>query len=77
LFSQQELIQEREKRGVLDARPGITGLAQVSGIDMSTPELLAKTDSEMLQSLSVGKYFAYIIQTVSGKGAGDRVRRGG
>ena len=38
LFNQKELLQAREQHGVFAARPGITGLAQVSGIDMSTPE---------------------------------------
>lgn len=73
LFNQEELIAERESRGVLAARPGITGLAQVNDIDMSTPELLAETDQKMLASLSVGAYFKYIFMTVAGRGAGDRV----
>lgn len=74
LFNQQELIEERAKRGVFDARPGITGLAQVNGIDMSTPALLAETDARMLRSLTTAAYFRYIFLTVAGKGAGDRVR---
>ncbi|WP_339782592.1 sugar transferase [uncultured Marinobacter sp.] len=73
LFNQEELIAEREQRGVLKARPGITGLAQVNDIDMSTPKLLAETDAKMLASLSVPAYFKYIFMTVSGKGSGDRV----
>lgn len=73
LFNQEELIEERLKRGVLDARPGITGLAQVNEIDMSTPELLAETDAKMLSSLTVVAYFKYIFMTVTGKGSGDRV----
>ncbi len=73
LFNQEELIAEREQRGVLNARPGITGLAQVNDIDMSTPKLLAETDQAMLQNLTVGAYFKYIFMTVAGKGAGDRV----
>ena len=76
LFNQQELIDEREKRGVYAVRPGITGLAQVNEIDMSTPELLAETDARMIKDLTIGKYFSYIIQTVTGKGSGDRVRGG-
>lgn len=75
LFSQQELIDEREQRGVLAARPGITGLAQLNDIDMSTPVLLAQTDSKMLQNLSLRAYFQYILMTVAGKGTGDRVPR--
>jgi lipopolysaccharide/colanic/teichoic acid biosynthesis glycosyltransferase len=73
LFNQEELIAEREERGVLKARPGITGLAQVNDIDMSTPQLLAETDQKMLRSLTVGAYFKYIFMTVLGKGAGDRI----
>ncbi|NMT65233.1 sugar transferase [Marinobacter orientalis] len=73
LFNQEELISEREQRGVLTARPGITGLAQVNDIDMSTPRLLAETDQKMLENLTVGAYFKYIFMTVAGKGAGDRV----
>lgn len=74
LFNQEELTEERAKRGVFDVRPGITGLAQVNEIDMSTPELLAETDQKMIQSLTVADYFKYIFMTVAGKGAGDRVR---
>lgn len=74
LFNQDELIAERDALGVYDVRPGITGLAQVNEIDMSTPALLAKTDREMIVSLSVSNYFKYIIATVSGKGRGDRVK---
>lgn len=74
LFNQEELIAERVMRGVFDARPGITGLAQINQIDMSTPALLAETDARMLESLTVADYFHYIFQTVAGKGAGDRVR---
>jgi O-antigen biosynthesis protein WbqP len=75
LFNQTELIEERNKRGVYAIRPGITGLAQINKIDMSTPQLLAETDSEMIQSFSIVKYFYYIIVTVLGKGSGDRVVR--
>lgn len=73
LFNQEELIAEREQRGVLKARPGITGLAQVNDIDMSTPKLLAETDAKMLANLNISAYFKYIFMTVSGKGSGDRV----
>lgn len=74
LFNQKELIEERAKRGVYNARPGITGLAQIQGIDMSTPKLLAETDAEMLETLNLRNYFRYIVLTVLGKGSGDRVR---
>ncbi len=75
LFNQEELIAEREQRQVFDYRPGITGLAQVNEIDMSTPVLLAETDKQMLDGLNIKNYFTYILQTATGKGAGDRVKR--
>ena len=75
LFNQTELIEERAARGVFAARPGITGLAQVNGIDMSTPKLLAETDAQMLKGLDLAAYFTYIIKTVTGAGRGDRIRQ--
>ncbi len=73
LFNQEELTRERALREVFKVRPGITGLAQISEIDMSTPELLAETDQRMLQHLTLRAYFKYIVLTISGKGAGDRI----
>lgn len=73
LFNQEELIVERDSRGVYDVLPGITGLAQVNTIDMSTPKLLAETDQKMIQTLTIKDYFKYIIQTATGSGSGDRV----
>lgn len=74
LFNQEELISEREQRGVFEVKPGITGLGQVSDIDMSTPVLLAQTDQKMVMEMSVAAYFRYIWKTATGKGTGDRVR---
>ncbi|MFT6811314.1 MAG: O-antigen biosynthesis protein WbqP [Saprospiraceae bacterium] len=71
---QIEVIQARERKDVFDVRPGITGLAQLREIDMSTPELLAETDQQMIESLSLIKYFNYILLTVVGGGRGDRVK---
>jgi lipopolysaccharide/colanic/teichoic acid biosynthesis glycosyltransferase len=73
LFNQTELISERALHAVFNARPGITGLAQVSNIDMSTPKLLAATDARMLKELTMSAYLKYIIMTVSGRGSGDAV----
>jgi O-antigen biosynthesis protein WbqP len=75
LFNQTELIEERAARGVFAARPGITGLAQINGIDMSTPKLLAETDAQMLKGLDLAAYFTYTIKTVTGAGRGDRIRQ--
>lgn len=75
LFSQDELVIERDRLGVFKTRPGITGLAQVNQIDMSTPLLLAKTDKQMIDTLNVANYFKYILMTILGKGSGDRIKR--
>jgi len=74
LFNQEELTQAREAKGVFNVRPGITGLAQVNEIDMSTPQLLAETDAKMISTLNIKSYFQYILMTVTGKGSGDRVK---
>jgi lipopolysaccharide/colanic/teichoic acid biosynthesis glycosyltransferase len=73
LFNQAELIAEREKRGVYKFSPGITGLAQVKKIDMSTPVLLAETDAIMTSNYNAVFYFKFIFQTLLGKGSGDRI----
>lgn len=61
-------------RGVFAVRPGITGLAQISEFDMSTPELLAKMDSEMITPMTLSAYFRYLFLTIVGRGSGDRIR---
>ena len=73
LVNQVDLTTAREAYGVFEVRPGITGLSQINEIDMSTPELLAKTDAEMIRTTSITNYFKYIFLTVLGKGSGDRV----
>ena len=64
LFNQRRLISERKKRGVFKVRPGITGLAQINGIDMKTPTILAKIDQKMIKDMSLYKYFYYIFKTI-------------
>lgn len=74
LFNQVELIEERDLRGVYSVRPGITGLAQINKIDMSSPELLAQTDAKMINEFNSLVYFKYIFLTIFGKGFGDRIK---
>ena len=75
LFNQTELMEERQKFGVYGVRPGITGLAQVNQIDMSTPRLLAETDAKMIKNYNLIMYIKYILITVLGKGNGDRIKK--
>ena len=75
LFSQVELIHERDTLQVYTVRPGITGLAQIKKIEMSTPQLLAETDANMIKGLNTLSYFKYIFLTLFGNGLGDRIRK--
>lgn len=74
LFNQVDLLRERAAAGVFAVRPGITGLAQINGVDMSDPAKLARTDSEMIRGMTLQAYLGYILFTIIGRGSGDRVR---
>ncbi|HGH6027421.1 TPA: sugar transferase [Vibrio mimicus] len=75
LFNQHELIVERDALRIYNVLPGITGLAQIQNIDMSTPKLLAQTDKNMIDTLTLKNYFHYLIKTVTGNGTGDAVQK--
>lgn len=74
LPNQGSLTKARNLKGVYSVKPGITGLAQIRGIDMSVPELLALTDANMIAEMSLKNYFRFIFLTVIGNGMGDRVK---
>ena len=74
LPTQSALIAERERLGVFAVRPGITGLAQIRGVDMSDPARLAQVDAEMLRGFGVARYLRILLATALGAGSGDRVR---
>ncbi len=74
LPNQTELVEERQKRGVFNVCPGITGLAQVNEVDMSVPRKLARYDRLMIKRMCLRLYITLIIITALGKGRGDRVR---
>ncbi|OED89071.1 sugar transferase [Vibrio breoganii] len=74
LMTQTDIIVARESLNIYTALPGVTGLAQVNNIDMSTPELLAETDLSMLENMTVENYFRYILMTALGKGSGDAIK---
>ena len=64
LLNQRKLIGERKKNEVFKVRPGITGLAQIKGITMETPTLLAKIDAKMIKQMNLYYYFYYIFMTL-------------
>jgi len=75
LPSQLPLIAERQRRGVYMLRPGITGPAQLAGIDMSTPVALAEADAAYLGRVELRGDLECIVLTALGRGNGDAVRR--
>ncbi len=52
LYNQYDLIGERDKYNVNSIRPGLTGLAQISGRDELPIEVKAKYDGEYLKKYS-------------------------
>ena len=69
LPSQTELVEARSRLGVYEARPGITGLAQIQGVDMSTPQRLAELDSAYLSSRTFAGDLRIIVATFVGRAA--------
>ena len=69
------LIEERARRGVFTLKPGISGLAQVNGIDMSDPEKLARWDQRYLRLQSLVLDVKIALATATGRGQGDNVVR--
>lgn len=63
---QAELIEARLRLNVFHVRPGITGLAQVKGIDMSDPQRLADADACYIRGQSFLGDLSLILQTIFG-----------
>lgn len=76
LPSQDELIRERERHGAFRVRPGITGPAQLAGIDMSQPVLLARIDGEYAARISLLRDMKILARTALGAGSGDAAHGG-
>ena len=56
LWSQDDLVAEREKYGANDVKPGITGWAQINGRDELEIDVKAKFDGEYTAALNAGKF---------------------
>lgn len=54
LWNQYDLIEERDKYGVNDVKPGLTGWAQINGRDELEIDVKARFDGEYVEKLSFG-----------------------
>lgn len=70
---QTDLISARRSLGVHRLRPGITGPAQLAGIDMSQPERLAAKDATYIENRSLLYDVHCILSTAIGAGTGDPI----
>ena len=83
LWNQEDLIAERDKYCANDVRPGLTGLAQVSGRDELEIPVKARLDGEYTESLNAGKFNGFkmdiicFFKTVSSVLKHDGVVEGG
>ena len=76
LPSQTELVEARRRLGVFEISPGITGLAQVNGVDMSDPNRLAAMDAQYARTQSLIGDLRLLMATLRGQGVGvDQVIR--
>lgn len=71
LPSQQDVLEARDSLGVYKERPGITGQAQLSGVDMSQPAKLAELDAAYLDDMRISTDVRILIGTALGRGGGD------
>ena len=54
LWNQFDLIEERDRYGANDVRPGLTGWAQINGRDELPIDVKARLDGEYVKNLSFG-----------------------
>ena len=69
----KDIVKLREKYKINTILPGITGLAQVNGIDMSNPNKLIKTELQYFKLRSILSEIKIIILTLLGRGSGDKI----
>ena len=63
LINQKELLNERSLKNIYSVKPGITGLAQILGYDMSDPKKLAEIDKTYIINKSFRLDFSIILGT--------------
>lgn len=73
LENQTELVRQRQRYGVFDFLPGITGFGQVAGVDMSEPLKLAIHDHRYAAFRGILLDIKIALKTAIGGGFGDPV----
>ena len=72
LWNQFDLIEERDKYGANDVRPGLTGLAQIKGRDELPIDVKAKYDGDYAQNITFANdvkiFFGTITSVLGAKG---------
>nr|WP_274380797.1 sugar transferase [Anaerosporobacter faecicola] len=77
LWNQEDLIAERERYHANGVRPGLTGLAQVSGRDELAIPVKARYDGEYVKKITFLGDCSLILRTVSSVVRHDGVKEGG
>ena len=77
LWNQFDLIEERDKYGANDVRPGLTGWAQINGRDELEIPVKAKLDGEYVQRMSFGFDVKCFFGTITSVLRHDGVVEGG
>lgn len=77
LWNQYDLIEERDKYGANDIRPGLTGWAQINGRDELPIEIKAKLDGEYVKNLSFKMDIKCFFRTIVSVLKHDGVVEGG
>ena len=77
LWNQYDLIEERDKYGANDVRPGLTGWAQINGRDELEIPVKARLDGEYVERMSFGFDCKCFFGTVASVLRSDGVVEGG
>ena len=77
LWNQYDLIEEREKYGANDVKPGLTGWAQINGRDELPIDVKAKLDGEYVERMSLSFDIKCFIGTLFSVMKSDGVIEGG
>ena len=77
LWNQYDLIEERDKYGANDVRPGLTGWAQINGRDELEIPVKAKLDGEYIEKMSFGFDCKCFFGTIKSVLKSDGVVEGG